>query len=663
MSAGDYGYQIVNGRQIRVRPTSAQIEQDEDGFFRRQGNHYTRPFVNPDGTIAGDPDTEGSLGRITGVDLNGRPTTAYVQNADGSAVPAEPLVAEPYRYRIVWAKGCHWSNRQSIVRELEGLEDAISINLSGHGEGETAALGWEFVYNEDHLDPVLGDQFLSESYYRAFAEYGGRTTVPALIDLKAEGGPAVINHDYNWLSIYLETAFRPFHKKGAPELYPKELRREIDAENLWLFDNINNSVYRCWLGTSTEGFEQGYRTLYAALDVLERRLAKKRFLFGDYVTDSDIRLYVTLARLGIGYTGTRMGLTRHRLEDYPNLWGYARDLWQIPAFQNNTFFADFAAPGVNAAPAYQRSYNYRFLRQIDFDAIWGAPTDRASLSADPENKFLVETDAGTARTADGFAGYSQTPEEKAAWDKDAEIYESIRSIKSTAIAWKEGDVVKNPADLPAWVDVRAENAQAIAANIARIPERPDLTLTYGVQDAAERERIQQAIADKREQIRVGITDNLTTLLTAVRLEEFNAAYDAFYAALDTLEAELAGKRFLLGDFISTPDIELFVSLVRFDTQYARELGEIKHRIIDYPNLWAYLRDLYIIPSFYHTIDWSQLGAKVDRHTPGYLKNAFYDYIVPSLDLNAIWRTETDRAFLSEDPTHEFLLANNKRFDR
>lgn len=89
-------------------------------------------------------------------------------------------------------------------------------------------LGWEYVYNENNIDPVLGDQFLSEAYYRADDDYQGRTTVPALIDTTTG---KVVNNDYNWLTTYFEVNFRPWHKKGAPELYPVELREEIDKMN------------------------------------------------------------------------------------------------------------------------------------------------------------------------------------------------------------------------------------------------------------------------------------------------------------------------------------------------------------------------------------------------------------------------------------------------
>ena len=184
----NYDYEIVNGRKIRVRPKETVSEIDKNGYFRRQPNHFTTPFG----------DGENDL------------------KAEGNK-----------RYRLGWAKLCHWSNRAAIVRELESLEDQISVNMVEHAPYEKN-LGWEYVYNENNIDPVLGDQFLSEAYYRADDDYQGRTTVPALIDT-ATG--KVVNNDYNWLTTYFEVNFRPWHKKGAPELYPVELREEIDKMN------------------------------------------------------------------------------------------------------------------------------------------------------------------------------------------------------------------------------------------------------------------------------------------------------------------------------------------------------------------------------------------------------------------------------------------------
>lgn len=344
----NYDYEIVNGRKIRVRPKETVSEIDKNGYFRRQPNHFTTPFG----------DGENDL------------------KAEGNK-----------RYRLVWAKLCHWSNRAAIVRELEGLEDQISVNMVEHAPHEKN-LGWEYVYNENNIDPVLGDQFLSEAYYRADDDYQGRTTVPALIDTTTG---KVVNNDYNWLTTYFEVNFRPWHKKGAPELYPVELREEIDKMNLWLFDNINNAVYRSSFSRSNEGHFDGVNTFYAAMDRLEKRLETNRFLFGDYVTDSDIRLYVTLARLDIRYTA-QLGETKRPLYTYKNLWGYAKELWEIPAFAHHTDFAAIIRQGriEGEEDGFRASTHYDLaLPKIDWDAQWKVSTERAYLSSDPTHPIYL----------------------------------------------------------------------------------------------------------------------------------------------------------------------------------------------------------------------------------------------------------------------------------
>lgn len=344
----NYDYEIVNGRKIRVRPKETVSEIDKNGYFRRQPNHFTTPFGD------GENDLKAESNK---------------------------------RYRLVWAKLCHWSNRAAIVRELEGLEDQISVNMVEHAPHEKN-LGWEYVYNENNIDPVLGDQFLSEAYYRADDDYQGRTTVPALIDTTTG---KVVNNDYNWLTTYFEVNFRPWHKKGAPELYPVELREEIDKMNLWLFDNINNAVYRSSFSRSNEGHFDGVNTFYAAMDRLEKRLETNCFLFGDYVTDSDIRLYVTLARLDIRYTA-QLGETKRPLYTYKNLWGYAKELWEIPAFAHHTDFAAIIRQGriEGEEDGFRASTHYDLaLPKIDWDAQWKVSTERAYLSSDPTHPIYL----------------------------------------------------------------------------------------------------------------------------------------------------------------------------------------------------------------------------------------------------------------------------------
>lgn len=325
----------------RPRPKEIENEIDERGAFIRQPNHFT--------TLFGEAEGE--------------------------------LKAERGRYRLFWAKGCHWSNRASIVRELLGLEDGIGINLVGHSK-ENSAYGWEFVYNEDRKDPVLKAQFLSEFYYNADPDYIGRCTVPALVDITTK---KVVNNDYHRLTNYFETAFRPFQAVDAPDLYPVELRSEIDAYNDWLFPNVNNATYRMMFAQSITAYEEAFDDFYRALDQIEERLSASRFLLGDYVTDSDVRLFVTLARFDTHYY-RNLGPIKRRVVDYENIWGYLRDLYVIPAFRNNTYFRDIAASRSDNKSLFQ-DFNSRFVDQIDYEGIWSAPQNRKQLSKTPEEKF------------------------------------------------------------------------------------------------------------------------------------------------------------------------------------------------------------------------------------------------------------------------------------
>ena len=342
----EFDYEVVNGRKIRVRPVETVSEVDENGYFVRQPNHFTEGFGEGKNPV------------------------------------------EAGRYRLVWAKLCHWSNRASIVRELLGLDEAISVNMVDYAEHEKN-LGWEFVYDKDNVDPVLDIQFLSEAYYKADDDYTGRTTVPALIDVKTG---KVVNNDYHHLTNHFETAFKPLHKKGAPDLYPEELREEIDKLNVWLFENVNNAVYRAQFAESLQAFKDGYETFFAGLEAMDKRLENQRFLFGDYITDSDIRLYTTLARFDYSYS-RNIGPCVHRLVDYKNLWPYARDLYQIPAFRHNTYFKDFAASeDLTHAPEdyWENVYYDIVVQETDWDTIWSQPTGREALSKDPAHKWKAE---------------------------------------------------------------------------------------------------------------------------------------------------------------------------------------------------------------------------------------------------------------------------------
>jgi putative glutathione S-transferase len=284
-----------------------------NGEFTRQKNLFTTPF--------GASEKE-----------------RFWNNVFDDSPPAGFLPVEAGRYRLIAAKICPWAHRQLIVLKLLGLWDesnsggsAISVGLVHPVRGEK---GWEFSLDSGGADPVLGIRYLAEAYVKADAAYSGRATVPAVVDIKTG---AVVNNDYHRLSNYWEAVWRPFHKAGAPDLYPAALRSEIDQLNKEMFFKLNNGVYRAGFAQSQAAYEAAYNDVFAQLDKLEARLSGGRFLFGDKITDSDVRLYVTLARFDIAYH-TAKKCNRSRIIDFPNLWRYARRLYAIPEFGGTTDF-------------------------------------------------------------------------------------------------------------------------------------------------------------------------------------------------------------------------------------------------------------------------------------------------------------------------------------
>ena len=185
------------------------------------------------------------------------------------------LPVEPGRYRLIWAAICPWAHRAVIVRRLLGLEEVISL---GTAHPVRTPDGWEFSLDPGGVDPVLKIRYLTDLYRATDPGYEGRATVPTVADVRTG---TVVNNDYFRLTNDLETAWSPFHCRGAPDLYPEDLRTEIDALNQILFDQVNNGVYKCGFARSQEAYEEAFDTLFARLDELDVRLSGQRYLFGD----------------------------------------------------------------------------------------------------------------------------------------------------------------------------------------------------------------------------------------------------------------------------------------------------------------------------------------------------------------------------------------------
>jgi putative glutathione S-transferase len=249
-------------------------------------------------------------------------------SADGSS----GFRAEPERYHLYVSLACPWACRTVMVRKLLGLESVISLSVVDPVRDER---GWAFRDGPGHsVDPVNGFQFLSEAYVRTQPDFDGRYTVPCLWDRETE---RLVSNNFPDITIDFETQFQAFQGSDAPDLYPEHLRAEIDAINTLTYNDVNNGVYKSGFATTQAAYETAVTALFDRLDWLEQRLATQRYLVGNQLTEADIRLFPTLARFDAVYVG-HFKCNLKRLVDYPNLWGYARDIYQIPGIAETVNF-------------------------------------------------------------------------------------------------------------------------------------------------------------------------------------------------------------------------------------------------------------------------------------------------------------------------------------
>jgi glutathionyl-hydroquinone reductase len=238
---------------------------------------------------------------------------------------------EPGRYRLVVSRACPWANRSIIVRRLLGLQDVLSMGVAGPTHDERS---WTFDLDPGGRDPVLGIERLRDAYLARFPGYERGITVPAIVDIPTG---QVVTNDFAQITLDLSSEWRAYHRPGAPDLYPRALRDEIDEVNRVVYADVNNGVYRCGFATTQDSYHEAFAALFGTLDELEQRLGNSRYLVGDQLTEADIRLWVTLARFdSVYYSHFKANL--RRITDYANLWAYARDLYAIPAFRETTRF-------------------------------------------------------------------------------------------------------------------------------------------------------------------------------------------------------------------------------------------------------------------------------------------------------------------------------------
>ena len=250
----------------------------------------------------------------------------------GTIAPGGEFPPEPGRYRLFVAYSCPWASRALVVRALKGLEEVVAVSVAAPILG---AEGWTFAEGPGG-EP--GPFPLHRLYTAADAGYTGKVTVPTLWDSRT--GKIVNNESSDIIRIF-NSAFDSI-TGNQTDLYPVALRSEIDRWNDYIYPSLNNGVYRAGFATEQSAYEEAARDVFAALDRLEDHLDSHRYLTGGQCTEADWRLFVTLVRFDVAYHGA-FKCNLRRVEDYPNLSNYLRELYQWPGIATTVRLDDIKA--------------------------------------------------------------------------------------------------------------------------------------------------------------------------------------------------------------------------------------------------------------------------------------------------------------------------------
>jgi len=237
--------------------------------------------------------------------------------------PGEAFPAEAGRYHLYICRACPWAHRAAMTRALKGQDDAISLSLV---QPERYDDGWEF--SEDHPDPLYGADYLRELYVRADPNYTGRVTVPVLWDTETE---TIVNNESAEIMRMLDVAGDELATRDV-DLYPEGYRDEVDRLIDDIYDPINNGVYRAGFADSQQAYDRAVAALFDALDRYDDRLAERRYLAGDRLTEADLAMFATLVRFDHVYH-THFKCNRRAIHEYDNLWGYTKDLYTTPGIE------------------------------------------------------------------------------------------------------------------------------------------------------------------------------------------------------------------------------------------------------------------------------------------------------------------------------------------
>ncbi len=292
--------------------------------------------------------------------------------ADGSPGPSGNggFKAEAGRYHLYVSLACPWAHRTIIYRKLKGLEDIISMSVVNAYMGPE---GWTFLPGPGVVpDTLNGKTRLHEIYTQVDPSYSGRVTVPVLWDKQQN---TIVSNESSEIIRMLNSAFDDVDGNDL-DFYPEDSRAEIDAVNAFVYPKINNGVYRSGFATSQSAYDEAVSELFKALDQLEKRLSTRRYLIGEEISEADWRLFTTLVRFDAVYY-SHFKCNQRQLRDFPNLWGYLRDLYQQPGIAE-TVDVDYTKEHYYRS---QIAVNPTGIVPVGPNPEFDLPHDRARLSA------------------------------------------------------------------------------------------------------------------------------------------------------------------------------------------------------------------------------------------------------------------------------------------
>ncbi len=238
---------------------------------------------------------------------------------------------ESHRYHLYVSWACPWAHRTIIMRKLKGLEDIVGMTVVDPIRDED---GWRFGDGPGYTkDEVNGFHYLREAYLKTDPLYRGRVTVPVLWDTRTS--QIVSNSDDDIMRMF-NMAFNRLTGERT-DYYPVALQRDIDALNAGIYENVNDGVYQAGFATTQSAYERAARKLFTVLDELEDRLKNQRYVLGSQIVETDWRLFVTLIRFDAVYHG-HFKCNIRRIQDYPNLFGYVKDLYQMKGIAETVNF-------------------------------------------------------------------------------------------------------------------------------------------------------------------------------------------------------------------------------------------------------------------------------------------------------------------------------------